>query len=134
MQTILTRLFAAAALVFMPATLAQAAQKPLKAPVVTVKPGKASGIHDLYAWDGRCRPVAVGFKVLKAGDGRLYTVPATYRIKGAAGDTCNGRMVSGKKILFQPKAGFKGSTLVRYSVSAPKIKNTYVISRSISVR
>ncbi|HSO48889.1 MAG TPA: hypothetical protein VLQ68_13275 [Rhizobiaceae bacterium] len=72
--------------------------------------------------------------MLKAENGRLYTVPATYRIKGATGDACNGRMVSGKKIVFQPKAGFKGSTLVRYSVTAPKIKNTYVISRPISVR
>jgi hypothetical protein len=114
--------------------VAHAAQQTRNAPQVTVKAGKVSTIQDLYAWDANCRPVPVVFKALKTSSGKLYAVPETYRIKGSAGDSCNGRTVSGKKIVFQPQRDFKGKTSVRYSVTAPKIKNTYVISRSIVVR
>jgi hypothetical protein len=114
-----------------------AAQKNLKAPVVNVKPGKVSTVHDgLYAWDENCRPIAIKVKVLKASDGRLFPIPQTFRIRGKAGDACNGRMVSGRKIVFQPAPGFRGSTSVRYAIATPgtAITNTYVFSRSINVR
>lgn len=137
MQIILNRVVLAAALILVPATLAQAAQKPLKAPVVTVKPGKASTIHDnLYAWDEKCRPVTIRFKVLQASSGRVYPVAQTYRIKGPAGDACNGRTVSGRKIMFHPAPGFKGSTFIKYSIATPgtAMKDTFVFSRPIQVR
>ncbi|MCU0790043.1 MAG: hypothetical protein MUE79_03165 [Nitratireductor sp.] len=114
-----------------------AAQKSQKAPSVTVKQGQVSTIHDgLYAWDENCRPVAIKVKVWKSSGGRLYPVPQIFRIRGKAGDACNGRMVSGRKIVFKPAPGFKGNTSVRYSIATPgtAIRDTYVFSRSIMVR
>ncbi len=38
------------------------------------------------------------------------------------------------EIMFRPNSGFKGKALVRYSVTAPKMPDTYIVSRTIAVR
>jgi hypothetical protein len=124
----------AAAMVIASTGFVEAGQKPIKAPSVTVKRGTTASIHDRYAWDEKCRAVAVRFRPIEARNGKLYSASGSYRIKGKPGDVCNGRKVAGVQIMFRPNSGFQGKALVRYSVTAPKMPDTYIVSRTIAVR
>ena len=113
---------------------AVAAMRTVNQSQITITAGKKAGIQDLYAWDKNCRALNVSFQPMPSFSGRLYTVRDRFRISGAPGEPCNGKSVSGSRVIFEPARNFKGMATVRYMVRTPNHADTFVFSRNVMVR
>ena len=113
---------------------AEAKTQTIKDPQVTVGAGSKISIRDLYAWDAKCRTLNVDFKPVAAPTGRLYTVNDRFRVKTVANDPCNGKSISGKRVMFEPNQGFTGKTIVSYRVKTPNYPDSFIFTLPIKVR
>lgn len=113
---------------------AQAKTQTIRNPQITISSGQRTSLHDLYAWDKKCRPLTVDFRPVVSPKGKLYAVNDRFRVNGAPNDPCNGRSVSGKRVIFEASEGFTGKTTVSYRVKTPNYPDTFIFTRPIRVR
>jgi hypothetical protein len=113
---------------------AEAKTQTIRNPELTIKAGKKTSLQDLYAWDKNCRPLSISFRPGTSSKGKLYVVNDRFRVNGAPKDPCNGKSVSGKRVIFEANPGFTGKTTVSYSVKTPNYPDTFLFTRPIRVR
>jgi len=113
---------------------AQAKTQTVRDPQLTIAAGKKTSLRDLYAWDKKCRPLNISFRPGMSLSGKLYTVNDRFRVNGAPNDPCNGKSVSGKRVIFEANPGFKGKTTVSYTVKTPNYPDTFIFTRPLRVR
>ncbi len=101
---------------------------------LTVSAGKKTSLQDLYAWDKNCRPLNINFRPGASSNGKLYVVKDRFRVNGAKNDPCNGKSITGKRVVFEANEGFKGKTTVTYSVKTPNYPDTFIFMRPLRVR
>ena len=112
----------------------EAKTQTIRDPQLTVNAGEKTSLRDLYAWDKNCRPLNISFRPGFSLTGRIYAVNDRFRVNGAPNDPCNGKSVSGKRVIFEAHPGFKGKTTVSYSVKTPNYPDTFIFMRPLRVR
>jgi len=124
----------AGVLILVVSQFAEAKTQTVRNSPLTVTAGEKTSLQDLYAWDKNCRPLNISFRPGMSLTGKLYAVNDRFRVNGAPNDPCNGKSVSGKRVIFQANPGFKGKTTISYSVKTPNYSDTFIFMRPIRVR